>query len=55
MTSRRSYRTVMLQEKVRNEIANGAGTQFAPKFAAIMLEMIDEDIDYLMRGDLLAS
>lgn len=55
MTSRRSYRSVMLQEKVRSEIFNGIGTQFAPKFATIMLEMIDDDIDYLMRGDLLAS
>ncbi len=42
MTSRRSYRSVMLQEKVRSEIFNGIGTQFAPKFATIMLEMIDD-------------
>ena len=55
MTSRRSYRTVMLQNKVREEIANGLGTQFAPRFAEIMLAMIDEDINYIMRGDLLAS
>ena len=52
MTSRRSYRNVMPQEKVRYEIENGKGTQFAPKFAEIMLEMIDNDKNYEMRGNL---
>ncbi|WP_084554879.1 HD domain-containing phosphohydrolase [Eubacterium xylanophilum] len=49
MTSRRSYRDTMSQEKVRAEIENGMGTQFDPVFAKIMLEMIDEDKDYTMR------
>ena len=49
MTSRRSYRDVMPQEKVRSEIEKGIGTQFDPRFARIMLQMIDEDTDYSMR------
>ncbi|MCR5166612.1 MAG: hypothetical protein K6C13_05260, partial [Oscillospiraceae bacterium] len=49
MTSKRSYRDALTQEYVRSEIEKGKGTQFDPKFADIMLEMIDEDPDYLMR------
>lgn len=49
MTSRRSYRGVMSQEKVRDEIEKGKGTQFDPRFADIMLAMIDEDTAYSMR------
>ena len=49
MTSRRSYRDVMPQDKVRSEIKDGMGTQFDPEFAEIMLQMIDEDKDYKMR------
>ena len=48
MTSNRSYRSIMTQEAVREQIAKGAGTQFDPRFAKIMLEMIDEDVDYKM-------
>ena len=50
MTSRRSYRKVMPQEKVREEIAKGSGIQFDPRFAEIMLRLIDEDKGYSMRG-----
>lgn len=32
-----------------SEIEKGSGSQFSPKFAAIMLQMIDEDINYDMR------
>ncbi len=49
MTSRRSYRDVLSQERVRSEIEKGIGTQFDPRFAKVMLEMIDEDKDYRMR------
>ena len=49
MSSRRSYRGVMTQEQVRAEIERGSGTQFDPKFAKIMLQMIDEDVHYAMR------
>ena len=49
MTSKRSYRDVLPQEKVREEIVKGRGTQFDPGFADIMLSLIDEDTDYKMR------
>ena len=49
MTSNRSYRDVMPQAKVREQIEKGLGTQFDEKFGRIMLEMIDEDKDYKMR------
>ncbi|MCR4650373.1 MAG: HD-GYP domain-containing protein [Lachnospiraceae bacterium] len=49
MTSNRSYRKALEQEVVRNEIKKGIGTQFDPKIAEIMLDMIDEDIGYNMR------
>ena len=48
MTSNRSYRGLMPQEKVREQISNGRGSQFDPKFADVMLNMIDEDKDYKM-------
>ena len=48
MSSRRSYRSIMPQEVVRAEIAKGKGTQFDPVFADIMLQMIDEDVNYKM-------
>ena len=39
----------MAQEKVRGEIERCSGTQFDPRFAEIMLRMIDEDKDFTMR------
>lgn len=48
MTSRRSYRNVLPQQVVREEIEKGKGTQFAPECVDIMLQMIDEDSDYQM-------
>ena len=49
MSSRRSYRDVLPQEKVRSEVEKGKGMQFDPVFTDIMLSMIDEDTDYQMR------
>ena len=49
MTSNRSYREPMSQEIVRAEISKGRGSQFDPKFADIMIQMIDEDKEYTMR------
>ena len=49
MSSKRSYRDPIPQDKIRQEIVNGCGTQFDPKFAKIMLSMIDEDREYTMR------
>ena len=52
MTSNRSYRRSLSQEIVREEIEKGKGTQFDPKFAEIMIEMIDEDKEYRMRDSI---
>lgn len=49
MTSNRSYRDGLQREIVRGEIEKGKGTQFDPKVADIMLQMIDEDKEYNMR------
>ena len=49
MTSRRSYRDALPQDVARSEIVKGRGTQFDPQFADIMLQMIDEDTEYMMR------
>lgn len=48
MTSKRSYRNILPQQVVREEIKKGKGTQFHPKCADIMLQMIDEDKQYRM-------
>ena len=42
MTSTRSYRGALKKEDVRNEILKGMGTQFDIKYAAILLQMIDD-------------
>lgn len=49
MASKRSYRDVLPKNEVYAEIQKGKGTQFDPVFADIMLEMMDEDINYQMR------
>ena len=49
MTSNRSYREPIPQQKVREEYIKCAGTQFDPEFAAIMVHLIDSDIKYKMR------
>ena len=49
MTSNRSYRGIMSQERVREELEKGKGTQFDPRFVEIMLSMMAEDTDFKMR------
>ena len=49
MTSKRSYRDDLPQSVVRAEVEKGEGTQFDPEFAKIMISMIDEDTDYMMK------
>lgn len=49
MSSRRSYRDVLAQEIIREEMKKGKGTQFDPVYAEIMLKMIEEDTGYRMR------
>ncbi|MBQ8043093.1 MAG: response regulator [Clostridia bacterium] len=52
MTSNRSYRNAFSQEKVKEELKKGKVAQFDPKFADIMLEIMDEDIEYDLREKL---
>ena len=49
MTSDRSYRTALPQAFVREEFVKGSGTQFDPNFAQVMIKLIDNDKDYLLR------
>ena len=49
MTSSRSYRDPLPQQKVREELVKGMDTQFDPKYAKLMLQMIDNDSDYRMQ------
>ena len=49
MTSKRSYRDPLPQDVVREEIVKGSGTQFDPRFAEIMLKLIDDDKDYRLK------
>ena len=49
MTSKRSYRDPIPQQKVREELVKGMGTQFDPEYAKIMLHMIDLDTEYWMQ------
>ena len=50
MSSDRIYRERLPQQEIIEEIRSGMGTQFDPKFAEIMLEIIEEDKAYEMRG-----
>nr|MCR4749935.1 phosphohydrolase [Lachnospiraceae bacterium] len=49
MSSRRSYRDILPQEVIREQIVSEKGKQFDPVFAEIMLDMIDEDPEYKMK------
>ncbi|MEE1247867.1 MAG: HD domain-containing protein [Lachnospiraceae bacterium] len=42
MTSERIYRGTMDEEKVKEELIKGSGTQFDPKIVKLMLEVIEE-------------
>ena len=42
MTSTRSYRKELSDEKTKEELRNGMGTQFDPKYAEIMLDIMEE-------------
>lgn len=46
MTSKRSYRDVLSQNIVRDEVEKCKGSQFDPEIADIMLTIIDEDKHY---------
>ena len=49
MSSNRSYRQALPQDVVRAEIVKCSGTQFDPKFAQIMIDIIDDDKEYQLR------
>lgn len=49
MTSKRSYRDPIPQDKVREEFVKGIDSQFDPEFAKIMLHLIDLDTEYEMK------
>lgn len=46
MTSKRSYRDVLPQDVVINELEKGKGNQFDPEIAQIMIRIIEEDVQY---------
>lgn len=48
MTSKRSYRDVLPQNVVRAEIMKGRGSQFDPQFSDVMVQIIDEDEEYML-------
>ena len=50
MSSDRSYRSHLTQDEIKNELELGMGTQFDPKFAGIMLAIVEEDKEYRYRG-----
>ena len=49
MSSNRSYRQALPQQIIREEIIAGAGSQFDPEIAMIMLRLIDQDTEYQMK------
>lgn len=49
MASTRSYRGILPQAEIREEIEKCSGAQFDPKMAAKMIELIDEDKNFLMK------
>ena len=49
MTSPRSYRPAKSREEVRKEIEANKGSQFDPKYADLMIALIDEDEAFDMR------
>ncbi len=49
MTSKRSYRDPLSQDKVREEFVKGIGNQFDPQYAKLMLHLIDIDSEYEMK------
>ncbi|MGN0368195.1 MAG: HD-GYP domain-containing protein [Wujia sp.] len=49
MTSKRAYRDIMKQEKVREQFVQGSGSQFDTEIAQIMISLIDQDTEYQLR------
>ena len=49
MTSCRSYRSPMAQQKVREELVKGLGSQFDPEFGHCMIHILDLDVEYRLK------
>ncbi len=49
MSSNRSYRDAIPQQKIREEFIKYSGTQFDPEFAQLMQHLIDLDSEYQMK------
>ena len=49
MSSMRSYRNAIPQQKIREEFIRHSGTQFDPDYAKLMQHLIDLDSEYQMR------
>lgn len=49
LTSRKYNREAFPQSVVREEFLKGSGTKFDPRFARIMVSLIDDDKDYKLR------
>ncbi len=49
MTSRTAFRNPLPQAKVREEFLKEAGRRFDPDFAKVVLQMIDNDPEYLLK------
>jgi len=50
MSSKRSYRDMLPQDYIVGELEKGKGTQFDPKVAEAMIQLIKEDSEYMMKG-----
>ena len=51
MSSDRIYRGRLSEEEIISELTKGKGTQFDPKFADIMLEIMKEDKEKAAKND----
>lgn len=52
MSSRRSYHEIFSQKYIIDELTRCKGSQFDPRFADIMLSIIDEDTEYTMKENI---
>ena len=50
MSSKRSYREMLPQDYIIDELEKGKGTQFDPEVAEAMIQLIKEDGEYMMKG-----
>lgn len=51
LTSKNSVRECLPQATVRDELVREAGSAFDPDVVKVMVELIDRDVDYLMRPE----